>query len=191
MPPNEKSYIITATWRGLGMSRVPLYATARSHRKTSRTGNPNPSATARSVTSRCRWRPRIAAAASGAPWSARSGTAVIPSFTKIPVRLHELLVDRLRHVGQHANLLLLQHQLAIGRRALDEYGIDLPGQFDVWNGDFDRLALLTELLHRDLDHLFGMGHGVVGRLLVHLDDQFESPRILLDHLFTGRNDHVE
>src|ERR1700734_1254201 len=111
MPPKVKSYIMTATWYGLGISRVPDIATARSQIRIRSSGKPAPSTMARSVSSRCRLR-RGEAAAAGRFVSEPLGRVVAWSLTWSS--LHELLADGVRHVGRLPDLLLLDHQAAIG-----------------------------------------------------------------------------
>src|SRR5258707_11727435 len=133
MPPNAKSYIITATACGLGTSRVPVMATARSQSRISRIGKPAPSATARTV-STMRRRPRAADGASGAASAVASGSAVTCSLKMIlgqSRRSHELLGDDLAQVGHLADLLVLEHQPGIGVGALHEHVVELPGELDI------------------------------------------------------------
>src|SRR5262245_25697321 len=166
MPPNEKSYIITATSRGLGMSRVPVMATARSQTRTSSSGKPPPSAMPRSRSARCRR--RRAAAGASVDWSAVSGSAVTCSLNS-GIPSHELLGDDLVEVGHLADLLVLEHQLGVSACALHEHVVDLPGELHVRHRELDRLLLLAELLRRHFDDLRRIGHGVVDRLAVHID----------------------
>src|SRR5580704_16707949 len=112
MPPNEKSYIITATCQGLGMSRVPLSATARSHRTISSSGKPIPSATARNRSNRRRRRRRVAPSAAGRAMAAGPASAAACS-SRTAIALLVAQADHLGDIGQLADLLLLEHQLAI------------------------------------------------------------------------------
>src|ERR1700687_2117653 len=157
MPPNEKSYIITATACGLGTSRVPVMATARSHSRISTIGKPAPSATARTVSTK---RPRRRAADGASGVGVTSGSAVTCSLKTILDRSHELLGDDPVQVGHLADLLVLEHQPGIGVGALHEHVVELPGELHVRHRELDRFLLLTELLHRDLDDLRGIGHRV-------------------------------
>src|SRR5712672_3297574 len=142
MPPNAKSYIITATACGLGTSGVPVMATARSHKKISTSGKPAPSAIARMV-SMPRPRRRAADGASGAVCDVASGSAVTCSL-KMPLdRSHELLGDHLVDVRHLADLLVLEHQLGIGAGALHEHVVELPGKLHVRHRQLDRLLLLA------------------------------------------------
>src|SRR5882757_265683 len=170
MPPNAKSYIMMATSRGLGTSRVPVMATARSQSRISRIGKPAPSAKALTpVRSRRRWRARAGASPSAAGCSAASGSAC--SLKTIPDRSHELLGDDVGEVGRLADLLVLEHQLGVGAGALHEHVVDLPGELDVRHRELDRLLLLAELLHRHLDDDRRVGHGIVDGLAMHVDDE--------------------
>src|ERR1700704_3657055 len=136
MPPNAKSYIITATACGLGTSRVPVMATARSQSRISRTGKPAPSATARTI-STMRRRRRAADGASGATSAVASGSAVTCSLKRILDRSHELLGDDLAQVGHLADLFVLEHQPGIGVGALHEHVVELPGELDVGHRELD------------------------------------------------------
>src|SRR5262249_40287915 len=152
MPPKAKSYIITATSRGLGTSRVPVIATARSHSSTSTIGNPMPSASARSR-SPARRRRRTASASDAAVGSAVAGSAETCSLKTLLDCSHELLGDVPVEVRRLPDLLVLEHQPGIGAGTLHEHVVDLPGELDVRHRELDRLALLPELLHRHLDDL--------------------------------------
>ncbi len=96
MPPNEKSYIITPTSRGLGMSRVPVTATARSHSTMSRRGNPAPSATV-VIFSITRERRRTAAGTSAMAGCVACASAVTCSLTAM--RYMNCLVTRWSRSG--------------------------------------------------------------------------------------------
>src|SRR5713226_2893812 len=181
MPPNEKSYIITATSRGLGTSRVPVMATARSQRKIRMSGKPTPSAMVRTFSTSC-LRRRAADGASGVDCGAASGSVVTCSLKTILDRLHELLGDVAIEVGHLADLLVLEHQPCIGGGALHEHVVELPREFDVRHRKLDGFLLLAELLHRHLDDLSGMRHGVVDRLPVHVDDELDAGGIVFDRL---------
>src|SRR6516162_11057301 len=176
MPPNEKSYIITATSRGLGTSRVPVTATARSHSRISTSGKPTPRATARTFSATRRR--RAIDGASGTDWGVASGSAVTCSLKTRLDRLHELLGDVAVEVGHLADLLVLEHQPGIRVGALHEDVVELPGEFDVRHRKLDRFLLLAELLHRHLHDLLRMGHGVVDRLPVHVDDELDAGGIV-------------
>src|SRR3977135_3476765 len=149
MPPKEKSYIMTATSRGLGTSRVPVMATARSHSRTSTIGKPTPSAMVRSCAT-SRRRRRAADGASDVDWSVVSGSAVTCSLKMFLGRSHELLGDVPVEVVHLADLLVLEHQLGIGTGALHEHVVELPGELHVRDRELDRFFLLPELLHRHL-----------------------------------------
>src|SRR5262245_48018240 len=148
MPPNEKSYIITATSRGLGTSRVPVIATARSQSRISTRGKPTPSAMLRTRSAK-RLRRRAADGASGMDCVA-SGSAVTCSLKRPSFALHELLGDVAVQVGQLADLLVLEHQPGIGVGAFHEHVIELPGELNVGHRKLDRFLLLAEFLHRHL-----------------------------------------
>src|SRR6516164_5537108 len=104
MPPNEKSYIITATSRGLGTSRVPVTATARSHSRINTSGKLTPSATVRTFSAR--WlRRRPAHGVCDTERAVASGSAVACSPKTSSCPLHELFGDVAVQVGHLADLL--------------------------------------------------------------------------------------
>src|SRR5258708_5355640 len=174
-PPNEKSYIITATSRGLGTSRVPVRATARSHSRISTSGKPMPSAMVRTL-SAIRPRRRATDGASGMDCVA-SGSAVTCSLKRPSFPLHELLGDMAVQVGHLADLLVLVHQPGIGVGAFHEHVIEFPGELHVRHRQLDRFLLLAELLHCHVDDLRGVRHGVVNSLPVHVDDELDTLRV--------------
>src|SRR6266536_4582791 len=91
MPPNAKSYIITPTCRGLGISRVPVWMTARCQRNTKRIGKPAPSATARRVSNVRRRRRAAAGACAGSASAVTFSLKAIPDLLLLELRRHELL----------------------------------------------------------------------------------------------------
>src|SRR4051794_25171131 len=142
MPPKVKSHIITATWRGPGTSRVPVMTTARCQRKISSSGKPAPSAIARTVSNVCRRRRDICTTSNA--FGVASSSAVTCSLNFFYPLLLELGGDELLEIDLLADLLVLEHQFRVRGRARHEHIVDLPGEFDVRNRQFDRLFLLPE-----------------------------------------------
>src|SRR3954470_23870278 len=108
-------------------------------------------------------RRRRRTATSGDSGAAASVSVIVCSVKTTPASL-ELRCDELLDVDLLPDLLVLVHQLCVGGRALQECIVELPDEFDVRYGEFDRLLLLAELCDRHVDDLRRMRHRVLDRL---------------------------